>query len=397
MLLEIGQLLTMSGRGVGLVTDGALAVSEGKVAAAGPASAVQERFPNWEQRSAGGRVVTPGLIDAHTHLVFAGDRSDEVDLCSAGLSYAEVAARGGGIQRTVRDTRAAPFEELRRNAQTRADRLLANGTTTLEVKSGYGLNLDAEQRLLAAAAAIRGPSVVPTLLALHAVPPEYLEDRAEWVEVVCEELIPTVAARGLARFVDAFVEDGYFTPDDARRLAHAARANTLGVRLHVDQFTDGGGAALAAELCADSADHLEATGAAGIAALAQAEVPPVLLPGSVLGLGLTRYPNARGMLDAGLPVVLATDLNPGSSPVDSLPLVMALATRQMRMTCAEVFRAVTVNAARSLGLGDRGTLTPGQRADWVAFDATDYREIPTWMGTSLVAEVAIEGKVAYRR
>ncbi len=397
LFVGIGELATPVQSGsweVRTVRDAGLMVEDGTVRWVGPRA---DAPATADTVDLGGGVVLPGFVDAHTHLAFAGHRADELAMRAAGMDFAAIAAGGGGIRKTVRHTRAASERELLEAVSGRARRMLANGTTTAEVKTGYGLDQETEQRLLAVYASLAAASpltVVPTYLAAHAVPPEYDGKRGAYLEEVVLPGVAPAAALG-ARAVDMFVEQGYFQADDARRLAEAARAHGLGLRLHVDQLGDHGGAALAAELGAASADHLEHTGPEGIAALASSRTVPVLLPASVLGLGLQRYPDARAMIDRGLPVVLATDFNPGSSPTLSVPFVMALATRTMRMTPDEALVATTVNAAQSLGLADRGTLAPGQRADFTVWDCTDYREVACWFGFELCSRTVIESRTVH--
>jgi imidazolonepropionase len=362
---------------IGLIADGAMIVRDGKIEAVGPQDEIEWIAPaDADYYDAGGRLVTPGLVDAHTHLVFGGDRLDDFEARSQGKTYVEIATAGGGIWRTVGATRPLTTEELAKRASHHFDLLRRHGTTVAESKTGYVLDRDGELRSLRALQSLRS-RIVPTLLAAHAYPKD--QDPQAYLDMVCDELVPLAAREGLARDVDIFVEEGYFSHEDAERLALAARAHGLGLRMHVDQLADSGGAGLAARLGARTADHLEHTGADGIAALAEAGVTPVLLPGSVWGLGLSRYPLGREMVDAGLPVVLATDFNPGSSPVPSLPFCMALACRFMRMTPAECLTAVTVNAAATLGLeASRGALMPGMVADFVVWEAEDYRELAYW-------------------
>ncbi len=368
---------------IGLIADGAMIVQDGKVVSVGPQDEIEWLAPSdADYYDAGGRLVTPGLVDAHTHLVFGGDRLDDFEARSQGKTYAEIATAGGGIWRTVAATRPLATEELAKRASHHFDLLRRHGTTVAESKTGYALDRDGELRSLRALQSLR-PRIVPTLLATHAYPKD--QDPQVYLDMVCDELVPLAAREGLARDVDIFVEEGYFSHADAERLAVAARAHGLGLRMHVDQLADSGGAGLAARLGARTADHLEHTGAGGIAALAEAGVTPVLLPGSVWGLGLSRYPKGREMLDAGLPVVLATDFNPGSSPVPSLPFCMALACRFMRMTPAECLTAVTVNAAATLGLEtSHGALMPGMAADFAVWEAEDYRELAYWPDVATV-------------
>jgi imidazolonepropionase len=342
-----------------------------------------------------GKIVTPGLIDAHTHPIFADNRCNEFGWRCEGKTYQEIAASGGGILSTVKATRAASQQELEQAGRRHLRWMLGNGTTTLEAKSGYGLSTEAELKMLRAIRTLneQGPQeLVPTFLGAHAIPPEHRDHPEEYERLLIDTLIPEVAKNGLAEFADAFLEDRYFTKESCRKILTAAKQDGLQLRMHVDQLTLSGGAELAAELNAKTADHLELTEDAGIQALKAANVQPVLLPGSVYALGLNHYPRARAMIDAGLAVVLATDFNPGSSPVASLPYVMSLACTQMKMTPAESLTATTVNAAYSLNREDRGTLEVGRRADFVLWDCERPEEIPYWVGAKLVEAVYIKGK-----
>lgn len=383
---------------VGLREGWAMLLQGDRIAALGPESELRAEAGDAEIVDAEGGVVTPGFVDAHTHLVFAGNRANEFEMRCAGRSYPEIAASGGGIMATVRATRTASDAALVDAGLRHASWMLRCGTTTIEAKSGYGLSVEHELRLLRTAREVddAGPQrVVATCLGAHAVPAEFGDDRAGYVAMVTDELLPLAAP--LCRYVDVFVEDRYFSHDDARRIATRARTLGLGVRLHADQLTNNGGAALAAEIGAVTADHLEQTDEAGIRALAEGGVIPVLLPGSVYGLGLSRYPAARAMIEAGLPVVLATDLNPGSSPTPSLPMVMSLACTQMRMTPAEALTACTINAAHSLGLAEEiGSLEPGKRADFVVHTVEDWREIAYWFGANAVRVAWVGGCPAKR-
>lgn len=403
LVLNARQLVTLAGpkRGrvgaemadVGVREAWALLLDGDRIAAVGPESDLRAGAGDAQIVDAEGGVVTPGFVDAHTHLVFAGNRVNEFEMRCAGKTYPEIASAGGGIMATVRATRAASDADLVASGTRHAIWMLRCGTTTIEAKSGYGLTLEHELRLLRAARAVgdSGPQrVVATCLGAHAVPPEFEGDRAGYATMVTEDLLPLAAP--LCRYVDVFVEDRYFSHDDARRIAARAKLLGLEVRLHVDQLTNNGGAALAAEVGAVTADHLEQTDRTGIAALRAGGVIPVLLPGSVYGLGMSRYPAARAMIEAGLPVVLATDFNPGSSPTPSLPMAMSLACTQMRMTPAEALTACTINAAHSLGLADQiGSLEPGKRADFVVHDIEDWREIAYWFGANAVRAVWVGG------
>jgi imidazolonepropionase len=361
----------------GLVPDGAVAVADRLVAWVGPdadlAAAVD--LDGAEVVDAGGRLATPGLVDSHTHLVFAGDRSGELDLRARGLDHGAIAAAGGGISGTVRATRAASREELLGLALRRARRLVAEGVTTVEAKSGYGLTVEHELRLLEVVDELRHAlwaelTVVPTLLAAHAVPPE--GDRERWLGAIEAELVPEVARRGLARSCDAFAERGAFTLGEARRALEAGLRHGLDARLHADQLSPGagegapgGGAALAAALGCASADHLEHADDAGVAALGRAGVVAGLLPVSTVWLGGHRWAPARRLLEAGVPVAIATNLNPGSAPAGSASLVLGLACARLGLSPAEALVAFTSGGARALRLAHHGRLAAGLEADLV--------------------------------
>jgi len=396
-LVNCRQLVTVAGPRLGIVENGAMLVREGRIERVGARAEIEPLIgPQCEVVDAGGRVAMPGFVDAHTHVVFAGHRAAEFEQRCAGASYQEIAAAGGGIRATVRATRAATADELIEAARTRLEWMLRAGTTTAEVKSGYGLSLDDELKMLRVIRRLNeaGPlRLAPTFLGAHEVPDEYRNRRGEYLDLIVNEMLPRVAAGNLAEYCDAFCEEGVFTLAETRRVFEAARTRGLGLRLHADQLSNSGGARLAAELRATTADHLEQTDAAGIAALAEAGVQPVLLPGSVFALGLQRYPAARAMIDAGLAVVLATDFNPGSSPTPSMPLILFLACTQMKMTPAEAIAAATINAAHSLGRGSSvGSLEPGKLADFVIHDCADYREVVYWVGAPTVADVWIGGR-----
>jgi len=383
-------------RDLALIASGAMLVEDGRIVCTGTRPEIEKRrLPDCTVIDAGNRVVTPGFVDAHTHPVFAGNRANEFEQRATGVKYAEIAAAGGGIRSTVRQTRAASEAGLASAAQKYVSWFLENGTTTIEAKSGYGLTPEDEYKLLRVIRDIQPIRTVPTFLGAHEIPDEFRAHPGKYVDLVVEEMLPQVAAGHLAEYCDIFCEPGIFGIEDSRRILTAARALGLGLRLHADQLSKSGAAVLAAELGAATADHLEHTDALGIAALKAAGVQPVLLPGSVYALGSNRYPDARAMIEAGLAVVLATDFNPGSSPTPSMPMILSLASTQMKMTPAEAITAATINAAYSLNRGDQiGSLEPGKRADFVIHDAQDYREIAYFFGVRHARHVYIEGLLA---
>jgi imidazolonepropionase len=389
-------------RELSIIADGAMLVRDGRIEKVGTRQQIESVIDGeTEVVDAGRRVVTPGFVDAHTHPVFAGTRADEFEERAAGVSYQEVARRGGGIKSTVRRTRAASLDQLVAAGQRYGEWFLRTDTTTIEAKSGYGLTPEDELKILRAIKRLDAETpvrYVPTFLGAHDIPEEYVSRRAEYVALVIEEMLPHVAAEHLAKYCDVFCEERVFTVDEAWRILTAARCHGLGLRLHADQLSLSGGAKLAAELGAVTADHLEHTDAAGIAALRAAGVQPVLLPGSVYALGSRRYPAAREMIEAGLAVVLATDFNPGSSPTPSMPMILSIASTHMKMTPAEALTAATVNAAYSLGLGSElGSLEAGKRADFVIHDCEDYREVAYFFGVEHALATYVEGRPAFQR
>jgi len=408
IITNVSQLVTLAGpvrprvghelRELGIIEGGAVLVRDGFVVAAGPSREVESNpGPRAERIDAGGSVVMPGFVDAHTHPVFAGTREDEYEMRAAGMTYQEIAQRGGGIRSTVRKTRAASEQELFKLALPRVRQLLEHGTTTIEAKSGYGLTLEDELKILRVIGRLNAETpldLVPTFLGAHEIPDEYRDARADYVKLVIEEMLPKVAAEELARYADVFCESHVFSVDDSRRVLTRAKELGLGLRIHADQLSLSGGAILASELGAATADHLEWTDDAGIEALVRAGVMAVLLPGAVFNLGLTRYAPARAMIEAGVAVALATDFNPGSSPTPSMQMILSLACTQMRMTPAEAITASTINAAYSLGVGSRvGSLEPGKQADIVVFDCPDYRQIPYFCGVNHARMVFKSGRL----
>jgi imidazolonepropionase len=385
-----------------LVEDGGILVRGDRIEAAGRRRQIEELITaDCEVIDAGHRVLMPGFVDAHTHPVFAGTRANEFEQRTAGATYREIAASGGGIRATVRATRNASLSDLVKAGRHYAQWFLRGGTTTVEAKSGYGLSVDDELKMLRAIKQLDRETplnYVPTFLGAHDIPAEYKTRRQMYVSLVVNEMLPRVAEEKLAEYCDVFCEADVFTNDETWQILSAARCHGLGLRMHADQLSLSGGAKLAAELNAASADHLEYTDREGIAALKAAKVQPVLLPGSVYALGSSRYPAAREMIEAGLAVVLATDFNPGSSPTPSMPMVLSLACTQMRMTPAEAITAATINAAYSLGRGGEiGSLEKGKRADFVIHEVSDYRELPYWFGIEHPWRVYTRGELAFAR
>ncbi len=369
----------------GAITDAALGVVDGRLAYVGPRSELPGP-PDALARTvhdAGGRWITPGLIDCHTHLVFGGDRTLDQMMRASGASYADIAKAGGGIRSTVGMTRKLSVEALVAGALPRARALLNDGVTTLEIKSGYGLSVEAELKQLQAARALGellDVSVVPTLLALHALPEEYARDRAGYVDLVCRELIPAAAAAQLAVAVDVFCETIAFSVAECAQVLSVAREHGLAVKVHADQLSDMGAAALAAEFGALSADHVEYTSTAGVDALARSGTTAVLLPGAYLLLNEKQRPPIAALRAAGVPLALSTDCNPGTSPLTSLTLTLPLGCALFGLTPVEALVGVTRHAARALGLSDRGTLEPGHRADFALWDVGHPRELAYWVG-----------------
>lgn len=402
-VLHASQLVTLTGpkrprvgtelSELGIIRDGAMLIRDGKIQRLGPSAEIEKNIGDAEIVDARDRVVMPGFVDAHTHLVFAGNRLDDFERRARGETYEQIAKAGGGIWSTVEKTRAASEPDLLAQAKKHANWFLRSGTTTVEAKSGYGLTVEDELKILRVMRQLTEEvplEIAPTFLGAHAVPRELSPD--EYLEVVVTEMLPRVGVEKLAEFCDVFCERGYFDIDQARKILTAARKLGLGLRGHVDQLTNSGGAKLMAEIGATTADHLEQTDEQGIAALKKANVQPVLLPGSVYALGSSRYPRAREMIEAGLGVVIATDFNPGSSPTPSMPMVLSLACTQMKMSPAEAITASTVNAAYSLNRGDKiGSLEPGRLANFVIFDCDDYRELAYWFGMRQMHAVYIRG------
>lgn len=406
-VLHASQLVTLAGpnrprsggelKELSIIADGGMLVRDGAIAATGPSEEIEKQMPgDAGVVDAAGRVVLPGFVDAHAHPIFAGNRVDEFEMRTRGATYEEIAAGGGGIQSTVRKTRAATEDDLLAQARKHAEWFLRCGTTTVEAKSGYGLSVEDEIRILRVIQRLNKESAiefVPTFLGAHAIPEEFRSAPGQYVALVIHKMLPRVAEEQLAESCDIFCERGYFDLADSEKILRAAQEHGLRLRMHVDQLTNSGGAFLAARLRAATADHLEQINAAEITALGEAGVQPVLLPGSVYSLGKTRYPRAREMIEAGLAVVIATDFNPGSSPTPSMQMILSLATTQMKMTPAESVTAATINAACSLNRGDKiGSLEAGKHANFALYDCEDYRELAYYFGVPQTHSVYVRGE-----
>jgi imidazolonepropionase len=372
----------------------------GHIEALGSYRDLRKAYPDAEVLEVEG-VLFPGFVDCHTHAVFGAARLADQERRARGISYKEIGAAGGGILASVNDVRARSAAELAGLMEGRLRALVASGTTTIEVKSGYGLEVESELAQLDAVrlvAAAGGPSLVPTFLGAHEVPPEARDDPDGYVSLVVEEMLPAVERQGIARFCDVFCEPGVFTVEQSRRVLVAARRHGLGLKLHADEIDPSGGAELAVELDATSADHLAAISVGGIEALSGSDTVAVLLPGTMLFLGSRKQAPARKLLDSGAAVALATDFNPGSSPGVSLPLMTMLGVSQMGLTPAETIIAITVNGSAAVGtVRDRGQIAPGFRADMALAAVRDWRELPYWYGVNLISEVWINGAACHSR
>lgn len=382
-LWKDARLATMAGDGLGLVEDGLIAALDGRILHAGPAAAAPH-FDAAETIGCDGRWITPGLIDCHTHLIHAGNRAHEFELRLAGASYEEIARAGGGIVSTMKATREASEDALIASALPRLDALIAEGATTVEIKSGYGLTCEDELKMLRAARRLgdeRPVRIATTFLGAHALPPEYAGDADGYIDAVCAEMMPAVALEGLADAVDAFCEGIGFTPAQTQRVFDAAAAHGLPVKLHAEQLSNLHGAALAARAGALSADHLEYLDEAGIAAMAAADTVATLLPGAYYFVRETHLPPIDALRAAGVPIALATDCNPGTSPLSSLLLVMNMGATLFRLTVDECLAGVTRNAARALGLaGEIGTIEAGKSCDLAIWDIERPAELVYRMG-----------------
>jgi imidazolonepropionase len=413
LITGASQLLTLRGRGprrgaalanLGLIRDGAVLVRDGRVAAVGPRAKI-EALP--EARAArkldvGGRVVLPGFVDSHTHLVHAASRAEEYELKIAGASYEEIARKGGGILNSVKKLRAATAEALKRRARAALREFAAHGTTTVEAKSGYGLDVSSELKILRLhrdLAAEQPLEIVSTLLAAHVVPAEFRATplgAGEYVRLVIDRLLPEVAQERLAEFCDVFCDRGAFTREQSREILEAGKSHGLAPRVHAEQLTRTGATQLAIKLDAASCDHLEQVNRADIAALGKSKTVATLLPGCDFHLGLKQYAPARALIDAGAIVALATDYNPGTSPTLSMSMILSLACTQFRMTPAEAIAAATINGAYALRRErEIGSLEVGKSADLAVFEVEDYREIPYYFGVNKCSMTVKRGEVVW--
>jgi imidazolonepropionase len=388
-------------RDLGIIRDGAMLVQGDRIAAIGPRRKI-EKLPTArkaEKLDLRGKVVLPGFVDSHTHLIFPASRADEYEQRITGKSYEQIARNGGGIRATFNRLRKSSPEELKTRASACLQQFAANGTTTLEAKSGYGLDWPSEVKILNVLHELHQDQpldIVRTFLGAHVVPPEFRRRPEAYVDLLVRKWIPSIATAGLADFCDVYCDRGAFTVPQARRILLVGRACGLVPRIHAAQFDRTGAARLAIELQAASADHLEQINAADVRALAASGVVCTLLPGCCFHLGLARQAPARELLDGGAIVALATDFNPGTSPTNSMPMILSLACSQLRTTPAEAISAATINPAYSLRLHDRaGSLEVGKYADLAAFDVADYREIPYYFGVSLCSMTMKRGVVIH--
>lgn len=415
LITNIGQLVTCASGGrpkrgaemsdVGLIEDGAIGIVDGKFAAVGKSEDVLARFSSDEVIDAEGRVVFPGLVDPHTHIVYAGDRLDEFELKIKGADYLEILEKGGGIISTVRKTREAFFEELVENGRKRLDKMLASGTTTAEIKTGYGLETETELKMLRVIEELDQThtiNIVPTFLAAHAVPPEYKGNTDGYVDLICTEMLPKAwdwyqashfAEKGIPFFADVFCERNAFDLDQSRRVLETAKGLGFGIKAHVDQFTNLGGSEFAIRNEAMSIDHLDAISTSEIKLLADSNTVGVVIPTENFNAGKTEFADARALIDAGCALALSTDYNPGSAPCPSMPMAMAIACRYQKLLPSETLNAATINAAFSIGMeATSGSIEIGKKADFLILGFDDYRQISNEFGSVCIESIFVGGK-----
>jgi len=411
VLTDIGTLITPKGPApllkdrlgrIEILNDAAVASKDGVIIWIGHIDKLKDEIKiEGSAHSAGGKVVMPGFVDPHTHPVFAGSRSDEFNQRIRGKSYMEIAAAGGGILSTVKATRSADPDELMISGWERINRMLTEGVTTIEAKSGYGLDTDSELKQLEVIKRLgemHSIDIVPTFLGAHEYPPEFKEDHDGYIDILINDMIPAVKKNNLARYCDIFTEEGVFSVEESRRVMQAAKEAGFRLKFHADEMTDLGGASLAAEMGAVSADHLVYISDKGIDDMAESATAAVLLPGTTFFLMMSRYAPARKLIDRGVPVALATDFNPGSSHTQSVSMIIALACLNMKMTIEEAINASTLNAAYSIDLHeDRGSIEVGKLADMVVFDFEDYNRLVYNWGVNHIEKVIKRGNVTYVR
>jgi imidazolonepropionase len=415
LICGAAEVVTVRGRGarrgaavssIGVIRDGAILVRDGLIAAVGPSCKIEKltESKKAEKLDVGGRVVLPGFVDAHTHLIHAASRAAEYELKIRGASYEEIARKGGGILNSVRKLRAATAEELKNRARGFLGQFAEHGTTTIEAKSGYGLDVTSELRILSLHKELNAEQpleIVSTFLGAHVVPEEFRGKSCgtqQYLQLLTEELIPEVAENGLAEFCDVFCERGAFSVADSRRVLAAGKARGLLARVHAEQLSHTGATRMGMEMNAASCDHLEYLQAADIRALGKSRTVATLLPGCDFHLGLDRYAPARELIDAGAIVALATDFNPGTSPTLNMAMILSLACSLLRMTPAEAIAAATINAAYSLGREKRiGSIEVGKQADLAVFEVADYREIPYYFGVNTCWMTMKRGEIVYLR
>ncbi len=416
LILNVGQLITCASDGkpkrgaamrdVGLIENGGVAVIDGNIAAFGKSADVEDSFCSDHTLDAQGKVVAPGFVDPHTHIVFAGDRLDEFELKIEGADYLEILEKGGGIISTVEKTRNASLDELVDTAVARLDKMLACGTTTAEIKTGYGLNTETELKMLEVIAKldlVHPIDIVPTLLAAHAFPPEFREDRNAYVDLICGEILPKAwdwyvnshfRAKKTPFYADVFCEKNAFDLQQTKTVLETAKALWFGLKAHCDEFTNLGASRLSIEHGATSIDHLDAISDEEIDMLAASDTVGVITPTVNFNLGSAQFADARRLIDSGCAVALSTDYNPGSAPCPSQPTVMAIACRYQKLQPAEAFNAATINAAFAIGQGQRtGSIEEGKRADMVIFETDDYRQIAYEFGGNLTGKIIKRGEV----
>lgn len=415
IIYNVKQLITCKSFGIakkgemmeslGIVENGAIAITGGLIQAVGKSDEILSEFETEVSVDAAGMVISPGFVECHTHLVFAGDRLDEFELKIKGADYLEILADGGGILSTVKHTREASFEQLVEQSRKRLDKMLALGVTTCEVKTGYGLDTETELKMLQVILELNKThpiDLIPTFLPAHAVPPEFKKDPNEYVNLICDEMLPKAKAIVDSNdsidlcFVDVFCEKNAFDLEQSRKVLETAKSLGFGLKAHVDEFTNLGGARMAIELSAASIDHLDAISDEEIALLAASDTIGVVTPTVNFNFGSTDFADARKLIDSGCAIALSTDYNPGSAPCPSLPNAMAIATRYQKMLPSEAFNAATINAAFAVNIGERvGSLESGKYADVLIFDSSDYREIIYEFGGNLIEKVFKKGKVVY--